>query len=61
MCDRLLFLVGTVTSSTRRNPRGCVQRPLYPVLGFKLTAERNKFTVIYVNKQMLVTTQSHVL
>jgi len=53
MCDRLLFLVGTVTSSTRRNPRGCVQRPLYPVLGFKLTAERNKFTVIYVNEQLI--------
>ena len=32
---------------------------LYPVLGFNLTAGRNKFTVIYLNKQMLVATQSY--
>jgi hypothetical protein len=46
MCERLLFLVGRVTSSTRGNPRVCVQRPLYPFLGFKLTAEINKLRVV---------------
>ena len=61
ICDRLLAIVGRVMTSTQGNLQGCVQRCLYPVLGFEWTVGRNKFTVIYLNKQMLVTTQSYVL
>jgi len=35
MCDKLLFIVGTVINSTRGNPRGCVQGRQYSGLGFK--------------------------
>jgi len=59
--DRLLATVGRVMTFTWGNLQGCVQRHLYPVLGFEWTVARNMYTVIFLNKQMLVTTQSYVL